>query len=244
VRIDPAEYGERWAESYDELFPAFPDQDDCIAFLTRLAAGGSALELAIGTGRVALPLIEQGVEVHGVDISEAMVDRLRAKPGGNAVPVYVGDFADVPVEGHFRLIYLVFNTFFALLTQEDQLRCFENVARHLDPAGAFVLECFLPDLTLFNRGQRVQALESSTDRIRVDVGRLDLVNQRIDSNHVVLSEAGTKMLPVHIRYAWPAELDLMAKLASMELRERWGGWAGQPFTSTSAKHVSVYQPVG
>jgi hypothetical protein len=155
----------------------------------------------------------------------------------------MGDFADVPVSGRFRLVYLVFNTLFALLTQEDQARCFENVAAHLEPGGAFVIECFLPDLTLFNRGQRVQAIEAGSDRVRLDVARLDVVNQRIDSNHVVLTDEGVKMLPIHIRYAWPAELDLMARAGGLKLRERWGGWSRQPFTSTSAKHVSVYEPV-
>jgi hypothetical protein len=171
-----------------------------------------------------------------------MLARQRAKPGGNAVPVYVGDFAEVPVTGRFKLVYLVFNTLFALLTQDDQLRCFENVGKHLEPEGAFVIECFHPDLGRFNRGQRVDSIESSSERVRLDVSRLDLAEQRIDSNHVVLSEKGIRMLPVHVRYAWPAELDLMARLAHLRLRERWGGWAREPFTSASPKHISVYEP--
>ena len=243
------EYGERWAHLYDEIFPSFPDQQDCIDALAELAGGDSTgaagarvLELAIGTGRIALPLIEKGVNVEGVDVSEPMVARLRAKPGGDRVKVTMGDFADVPAEGRFRLVYIVFNTLFALLTQEDQLRCFENVAAHLEPDAAFVLECFHPDLSLFDRGQHIRTEESRTDRLRLTASRLDLAAQRIDSNHLILDEGSYEMLPIHIRFSWPAELDLMARLAGLRLRHRWGGWKGQPFTSESRKHVSIYEP--
>ena len=240
---EATEYGERWAAVYDEIFPAFADQEDCVATLAELASGGRVLELAIGTGRVALPLLERGVQLEGLDVSEAMVARLRAKPGGEQVRVTMGDLADVPVEGRFRLIYIVFNTFFALLTQEEQVRCFENVAARLEPAGAFALECFHPDLSLYNQGQMVRTEESKTDRVRLTVSRLDLATQRIESNHLILSGGSYEMLPIHIRFAWPAELDLMARLAGLRLRHRWGGWQGQPFTSDSRKHVSVYEPI-
>ena len=236
------EYGELWANVYDQIFPAFADQEDCIEALAEMAGGGRVLELAIGTGRVALPLIESGVDVEGVDVSEPMVAKLRNKPGGDRVKVTMGDFADVPVEGRFRLVFVVFNTLFALVTQEDQLRCFENVAAHLEPGGAFVLECFHPDLTLYDRGQHVRTEESTTDRVRLTLSRLDLAAQRIDSNHLILSAGSYEMLPVHIRFAWPAELDLMARLAGLRLRQRRGGWKGQPFTSESRKHISVYEP--
>lgn len=236
------EYGERWAHVYDEIFPAFPDQDDCVDALAELAAGGRVLELAIGTGRVALPLLERGVNVEGVDVSEPMVSRLRAKPGGDRIRVTMGDFAELPVEGRFHLVYIVFNSLFALLTQDDQLRCFRNVAAHLEPGSAFVLECFHPDLSLFDHNQHTRTDDSRTDRVRVTFSRLDLAAQRIDSNHAIFGAGSYEMLPIHIRFAWPAELDLMARLAGLRLRSRWGGWKGQPFTSASTKHISIYEP--
>jgi len=242
VSPDATEYGARWAALYDEIFPSFLDQEESVAFLAGLAGDGRALELAVGTGRIALPLRERGVEVEGVDVSEAMVERLRAKPGGQEIKVTMGDFAEVPVEGSFRLVYIVFNTLFALLTQEEQLRCFQSVAGHLERGGAFVLECFHPDLSLYSHGQMVRTEESRTDRVRLTVSRLDLAAQRIDSNHLILTGASTEMLPIHIRFAWPAELDLMARLAGLRLRERWGGWSRQPFNSGSTKHISVYEP--
>ena len=238
---DSAEYGERWADVYDQVFPSFADQDDCISLLAEMAAGGKALELAIGTGRIALPLAARGVDVEGVDISPAMVAKLRAKPGGDGIKVTIGDFADVPVEGRFRLIYITFNTLFALLAQEQQLRCFSSVAGHLEPGGAFVTECFFPNPRLLARGNWTDTIEAGGPKLRLTFSRADVSAQRIDSSYVELTDAGARLLPIHIRYAWPAELDLMARLAGMRLQDRWGGWARQPFTSTSAKHVSVYR---
>jgi hypothetical protein len=202
--------------------------------------GGPVLELAIGTGRLALPLAEHGLVVHGIDASEQMVARLRAKRGGEAIPVTIGDFADVPVEDSYRLIFIAFNTLFALLTQEDQLRCFANVAKHLSDDGVFAVEAFFPDLARFDRHQRTQTTWVDAGRVLLDASRHSPVEQRVDSQHVVITEAGTKLYPVSLRYAFPSELDLMARLAGLELRERWGSWRRDPFTAESGRHVSVY----
>ena len=198
------------------------------------------LELAVGTGRLALPLVERGLEVHGIDASERMVEKLRAKPGGDAIPVTMGDFADVGVEGEYRLIFIAFNTLFALLTQDDQLRCFANAAKHLMDDGLFVVEAFRPDLGRFDRGQRTNVFRVDAEQVMLDASRHDPLEQRVDSQHVVITEAGTKLYPVSIRYAFPSELDLMARLAGLELRERWGSWKREPFTADSNRHVSVY----
>jgi SAM-dependent methyltransferase len=236
-----ASYGDRWADIYDQVHGGFPDQEASISFLADLAEEGPALEFAIGTGRVALPLRARGVDVHGLDASEAMVARLRAKPGGEAVSVTIGDMAETQVEGRFSLVYLIFNSLFGLLTQEQQVRCFANAARHLQPGGAFVIEAFVPDLSRFDRNQRVAAMDVQDDSIQLEVARHDRVPQRIHVQHVWLAESGIRMRPVQLRYAWPPELDLMARLAGLGLRERWGGWNREPFTEASQKHVSVYE---
>jgi SAM-dependent methyltransferase len=211
-----------------------------VEILAELARGGPALELAIGTGRIALPLASRGIEVHGIDASEQMVAKLREKPGGGAIPVTMGDFADMAVDGEYRLIYVVFNTFFALLTQDDQLRCFANAAMHLGVDGVFVIEVFVPDLTRFDRSQRVQTNSVSTTEVNLDASRHDALAQRVDSVHVVISESATRLYPVSLRYALPSELDLMARLAGLELKDRWGGWHREPFGAGSPRHVSVY----
>lgn len=238
---DSATYGQLWASIYDEewrdVFPA----DATVALLQELAGKGPALELAIGTGRIALPLAESGVEVHGIDISEAMIAKLRSKPGGDAIPVTVGDFADVAVDGDYPLIFVVFNTFFALTTQEEQVRCFRNVAAHLRPGGVFVIEAFVPDLTRFDRHQRVWAQRVRLDAVALEASRHDPVAQQVTSQLILLSQEGAKLYPVHIRYAYPSELDLMAQLAGLELRARYGGWDKEPFTSDSPSHVSLYE---
>jgi SAM-dependent methyltransferase len=198
------------------------------------------LELAIGTGRLALPLAERGLEVRGIDASEAMVAKLREKPGGDRIPVTMGDFADVGVEGSYSLIFIGFNTFFALLTQEDQLRCFANVAEHLARGGVFALEAFFPDLARYDRGQRVNVIRLNPDEVMLDASLHDPVGQRVEAEHIVITEQGIRLYPVNLRYAFPAELDLMARLAGLELKERWGGWGREPFTADSPRHVSVY----
>jgi SAM-dependent methyltransferase len=240
----PATYGDRIADIYDrwvEDAGIGAGTDDAVAFIAELAGDGPALELGIGTGRIALPLAARGVGVHGVDASERMVAELRAKPGGADIPVTMGDFADVPVDGSYRLIYIPFNTLFALLTQEDQARCFRSAAQHLAAGGAFLIDAFVPDLSRFDRGQRVQATLVESDRVLLDVSMHSPAAQTVVSTHVMLTESGSRLFPVRLRYAWPSELDLMAQLAGMRLRERWGGWHREPFTDESVKHVSVYE---
>ncbi len=231
-------YDEQCADVYDQWFSAFEER--AVERLAVLAGGGRALELGIGTGIVALPLAARGVVVEGVDSSEAMVARLRAKPGGDRVRVWMGNFADVGVEGKFSLIFIVYNTFFALQTQEEQVRCFRNVAEHLDEGGVFVVETFVPDAALLGGGD-VRATFVTAGRVGLKVSRHDPVGQKLRSQHVVFTDGGVRLFPVEVRYVWPAELDLMARLAGLRLRERWAGWGREEFNSESAKHISVYE---
>jgi len=239
---DARTYGDRIAGVYDELYGELFDDDGAVARLVELAGDGRALELAIGTGRIALPLKERGVEVTGIDISEAMVAKLRAKPGGTDIPIVIGDIAEIDVDGHFGLVFVVFNTLFALTTQEDQVRCFANVARHLTDGGVFVVEAFVPDSTRFTRHQTVRVDSLGTDRVHLEASRHNPVTQTVNSQHIVLTEGKpVEMYPVSIRYSYPSEMDLMARLAGLRLRDRWGGWNGEPFVSESKFHVSVYE---
>jgi len=235
-----ATYGDRIASIYDELHPATSAVDATVAFLSDLAGNGKALELAICTGRIALPLARRGVMVDGIDASERMIEKLHAKPGGTDIAVTMGDFADVSVAGSYALIYVVFNTFFALLTQERQIECFRNVASHLEPGGTFVIEAFVPDLTRFRNDGNVSAVSVGVDSVRLDVSRHDPVLQRVDASHVLIAGSGVEVYPVSLRYAWPAELDVMAQLAGLRLVERWDDWERQPFTTRSPMAVSVY----
>jgi hypothetical protein len=232
-------FGAEVADSYDDAPRG--DEAAAVAFLEHLAHGGPALGLAIGTGRIGLPLAERGIRVDGVEISRDIVARLRPKPGGDQIAVTVGDFADVPVQGDYRLIFVVFNTLFNLLTQDDQVRCFENVAAHLTDDGVFVVETMVPTyLARLRDDQYVDAEAIGVDEVRLDVGRHDPVTQTLDESHVVLTREGVRLYPIVARYAWPSELDLMARIAGLRLRERWGGWQGEPFTAASRLHVSVY----
>lgn len=236
-------YGDRIAGVYDEFYRPV-DISERVDFLEVLADGGRALELGIGTGTFALPLAARGVEVHGIEISEAMVEQLRAKEGGAGMPITVGDFADVGVEGTFSLIFVIFNTFFMLTEQEEQIRCFENVASHLDESGVFLVHAFVPDVTIFDRGRHVSGDLADLASVRMDVSIHDSMNQVVDFRHISLTEAGIRMYPGRLRYAWPSELDLMARLAGLRLRERWADWRRSPFTSRSRSHVSVYERAG
>jgi SAM-dependent methyltransferase len=240
---DPAEYGDRIADVYDEWHGQRDQVGPVVEFLAAWAAGGPALELGIGTGRIALPLAARGIQVDGIDASARMVERLRAKPGGAYLAVNVGDFVDVPAPGGpYRLVYVVFNTFFVLLTQEDQVRCFASVAAHLRPGGAFVMEAFVPDPTLYDRGQqrvRVDGFDQGATRLSATLH--DQASQRLRARHMVLAGTGIQTYPVELRYAWPSELDLMARLAGMTPAARWDGWERHPFTSASRSHVSVWQ---
>lgn len=238
---DAATYGEHIAEVYDQ-WPRLPDDtEETVAFLVEQAVGGPTLELGIGTGRVALPLAVRGIAVQGIEASAAMLARLRAKPGGDAIPVHLGDFADVAVPGLFPLVYAVFSTFFALPSQQAQVRCFANVAAHLPPGGSFVIEAFVPDPSRFDRGQRTETLRIATKAVYLASSRHDPVEQRVWGQTILVEEAGIRLYPIQVRYAWPSELDLMARLAGLRLHERWGGWTGEPFTAVSRRHVSVYR---
>ena len=238
---DAATYGDRIAEVYDEWFAVPSDTEETVGFLSELAGAGPVLELGIGTGRVALPLAQRGHAVHGVDASEAMVEKLRAKAGGESIPVSIGDFAELDIEGEFSLVYVVFNTFFALLSQEDQVRCFASVGRRVREGGVFVIEAFVPDMTRWDRGQRIETRHVGDASVVLDAAVHDPVGQRVASSHLHFSLDGVEMYPVRLRYAWPSELDLMARLAGLRLRERWGGWRREPFEASSIKHVSVYE---
>jgi Methyltransferase domain len=236
---DAASYGDRVADVYDGLFHP-PDTDAAVTCLAELAASGPALELAIGTGRLALPLARRGVAMSGIDASEAMVAKLRAKPDGEHIPVTIGDFADVDVDGRFSLIFIAYNTFFVLLDPTVQQQCFERVAAHLDRGGRFVVEGFVPDPGRFERGQNVEVTRIALDYAVLSVSRHDAATQRVDSLLVRVSDDGVRTWPVRLRYSYPSELDLMAERAGLRLEHRWGGYGRQPFTGDSVKHVSVY----
>jgi SAM-dependent methyltransferase len=237
---EPSTYGHKIAGVYDELYGRMFDNEGCVEFLRAKARGGHALELAIGTGRIAIPLKASGVQVHGIDISEEMVAKMRAKPGAEDIPVTMGDFADVDVQGRFELVYILFNTFFGLTTQDEQVRCFHNVAEHLTPDGVFVVEAFIPDLTRFQRHQSTSVVDVQVDRVQLDASRHDPVNQLVQSQHVFLEEGDTRLYPVSLRYAYPPEMDLMARLARLSLTERWEDWRNGAFNSDSKSHISVY----
>ncbi len=235
---DISTYGERCADAYDDLYPTY--EEATIATLVELAHAGRVLELGIGTGRIALPLAMKGVEIHGIDASPAMIAQLQAKPGGQNIPVTLGNFADVGVEDKYALIFVVFNTFYCLLSQEEQVRCFHNVARHLSKDGVFLLEAFVPDVTRFSGAQSVRATQVTIEMVNLDVSLHDRLQQRVTAQHVLITEEGIHFYPIEIRYAWPSELDLMAQLAGLRLLHRWGSWQQEPFTSNSEKHISVY----
>ncbi|HEY8411566.1 MAG TPA: class I SAM-dependent methyltransferase [Pyrinomonadaceae bacterium] len=232
-------YGERVAGVYDEWYSEHDPH--AIDALADLAGRGKALELGIGTGRIAVPLAASGVDVQGIDAAESMISRLRSKPGGERIKVTPGNFAEVPVDEKFSLVYIVFNTFFALSSQEEQVQCFRNVAAHLAPGGCFVIEAFVPDVTRFTGGQVNWATKVTVDEVQLDVGQHDPATQRVVSQKVVITDGSVRLYPVQIRYCWPSELDLMAQLAGLKLRERWSNWKREPFTSDSGQHISIYE---
>ena len=241
---DPADgyFGEHVARVYDDS----PNQEfkaetvaATVDLLTGLAAGGRALELAVGTGRIAVPLAQRGVSVHGIDMSRAMVARMRAKPGAEAIGVTIGDIATTRVEGSFSLVYLVFNTIMNLTTQEAQVACFRNVAAHLAPGGCFVIEVHVPQLRRLPPGQDVVPYHVSQTRWAFDV--YDTATQTMSSNYITVENGRGEYRSIPFRYAWPAEFDLMARIAGLRLRERWADWDRSPFTAESGKHVSVWE---
>jgi SAM-dependent methyltransferase len=239
-------FGERVAARYDfsEADMFAPEVvDPIVDLLAELAGDGAALELGIGTGRIALPLVRRGVPVHGIDLSEAMVAQLLVKPDAEEIDVTIGDFATTTVDGRFTVAYLVFNTIMNLTTQTEQVACFRNVAAHLEPGGSFVVEVGVPQLQRLPPGETVRAFAIGATRLGFD--EFDVVTQGLVSHHYRVSGDALEVNAVPFRYVWPAELDLMAQLAGMELRERWGGWQGEPFTSESTAHVSVWSlPAG
>ena len=215
------------------------DEDVAADFLADLAGDGRALELAIGTGRIAVPLMDRGVPVDGIEQSQAMADRLLAKRPDTRVTL--GDMADADAPGDgYRLVFLVFNTIGNLLTQDAQVRCFRNASRHLAHDGVFVVENFVPTAHLDGRSQFVEAESVTAGEVVLDVNRYDPVTQLLAENHVHISAAGIRMGPIAQRLTFPSELDLMARLAGLRLAQRWGGFAGEPFTARSERHVSVY----
>jgi SAM-dependent methyltransferase len=212
-----------------------------VAFLGRLAGRRDALEFAVGTGRIALPLARAGVRVEGIELSQHMVDRMREKSGGNEIEVTIGDMSRVTTGRTYGLVYLVYNTIGNLLTQDDQVRCFENAARHLADDGVFALECRVPTAPSRPGHQFVDAERVGVDHVGLDVCRYDPVTQILDENHVDISADGIVLSPIRLRLANPPEFDLMARIAGLRLRERWGGWNGEPYTAASWRHVSVYE---
>lgn len=236
-------FGEEVAARYDD--PSDPAFDpDLIAatvdFLAGLAGDGRALELGVGTGRIAVPLAARGVRVHGIDLSTAMVARLRAKPGAEEIGLTIGDFATTVVEGTFSLAYLVFNTIENLTTQDEQVACFENVGRHLEPGGCFVVEVGVPDLQRLPFGERIRPFHVGETHLGFD--EYEVAGQGMISHHFFTEGDGRwERKSVPFRYVWPAELDLMARLGGLRLRERWTGWTREPFTATSTRHVSVWE---
>jgi SAM-dependent methyltransferase len=236
--FDELTYGERIAEFYDRFYPAV--DESALDLLEELARGGQVLELGIGTGRIALPLHQRGVRIKGIDASPAMIEKLLAKPGGSEIEVVQGSFMDLPIEGQFSLIFIAFNTLYALLTQADQIHCLRNVAAHLSENGLFLVEAFVPDLTRFARGQNVSVVDMDEGQVRIDVSQHDPVRQQVTSQHLLITEDGVRMFPVTLRYIWPSELDLMAHIAGLQLKHRWGGWEKEPFEAGSGRHISVY----
>jgi SAM-dependent methyltransferase len=242
VQNDDGYFDERVAVRYDDSAAEMFDPavvEPVVDLLVELAGNGRALELGIGTGRIALPLAQRGVPVHGIELSNAMAARLRAKPGGEEIGVTIGDFATTTVDGTFAVAYLVFNTIMNLTTQAAQVACFRNVAAHLEPGGCFVIEVGVPELQRLPPGETLRAFHVSETRWGLD--EYDVARQGLTSHHFEIVDGRLERLSIPFRYAWPAELDLMAQLAGMRLRERWSGWKREPFTSDSRKHVSVWE---
>lgn len=239
---DDGYFDERIAARYDassaEMFDAGV-VEPVVDFLADLAGGGRALELGVGTGRIALPLARRRVPVHGIELSAAMVARLRAKPGGAKIEVTIGDFATTAVGGRFTVAYLVFNTIMNLTTQAAQVACFRNVAAHLEPGGCFVIEVAVPDLQRLPPGETIRPF--TVDEAKLGFDQYDIAEQRLTSHHLELVDGRWERFSLPFRYVWPAELDLMAELAGMKLRQRWSGWKREPFTSDSRCLVAVWE---
>jgi SAM-dependent methyltransferase len=240
MSTDDRTYNEACADVYDQWFGSC--EEAAIDRLAELAGSGRVLELGIGSGLIALPLAARGIDLQGIDFSPAMVAKLRAKPGGEAIPVTMGNFADVGVEGEFSLIFVVYNTLFALQSQDEQVRCFQNAAAHLTPDGVFVVEVFVPQSANFSAGLKLTGV--TDERIRLKASEHDPVGQRLKSQHIVIRNQEIRLFPVEVRYAWPAEMDLMARIAGLRLRHRWSDWDRGEIGPNSERHISVYEKIG
>ena len=242
TEFDPTAYGASGiADEYDDLYAGHWETDAAVDRLAELADGGSVLELGIGTGRLALPLVERGIEVHGIDGSAEMVAKLRQKPGGDRIPVVIGDFAHGDAGRGFALVVLAVNTIFALPDQQAQVDCFRNAARHLAPSGRFVIEAWVPDIGAFHHNRLVRPRIVRPDKVSIEVAELDPVEQTMRTTQAVFSEGSVRLYPANHRYAWPAELDLMAQMAGLHREARWADWSGTPLTADSQAHVTVYR---
>ncbi len=239
MEFAPDTFGTLYADEYDARHNP-GTTDESVALISALAGNGRILELAIGTGRMALPLAARGHDIAGVEGSPAMVAKLRAKPGGAGIPVVIGDMADVPVEGRFNHIFLVFNTLFNLTTQAAQIRLFANVREHLAPGGSFLVETFVPDFSGFHENQRMKVRTMDMQSLRFEAVLHDPVAQTLTHQRVRVEDGVAALSPLVLRYAYPAELDLIARLVGLNLTDRWGDWQRGPFTATSRMHVSVY----
>ena len=238
-------FDERIARRYETYWPHLFEPaaiEPVVGFLADLARGGTALELGIGTGRIALPLSRRGVRVHGIEISPAMVAQLRARPGGTDISVTIGDFAATTTDGQFELVYLLRNTIENLTTQDEQVACFRNVAAQLKPGGCFVIEVEVPTLQRLPPGETVRAFTLTPEHLGFD--EYDVATQALTSHHYWIIDGALEVFSAPFRYVWPAELDLMARLAGLTLRERWSTWQREPFTSDSTAHISVWQKPG
>ena len=235
-------FDERIAATYEAKWPELFERavvEPAVSFLADLARPGAALELGIGTGRLALPLSQRGIRVHGIELSPAMAARLRAKPDTDGIGLTIGDFATATVSETFRLAYLVRNTIMNVTTQDGQVECFRNAAAHLEPGGCFVIEVIVPELQRLPPGETVRAFTVTPRHLGFD--EYDIAAQGVISHHYWVDNGEFETFSAPFRYAWPAELDLMARLAGMTLRERWSDWNREPFTSDSTSHISVWQ---
>jgi len=241
-----ARFDEWLAQRYEKLWPELFDPlliDRTVDFLAGLAGAGAALELGIGTGRIAVPLSRRGVRVHGIELSPAMAEQIGAREGGSAIGVTIGDLASAAVGRTFRLVYLLRNTITNLTTQDAQVEAFRNAAAHLEPGGRFVIENYVPELRRLPPGETVHVFARTPDHLGFE--EYDVANQIAVSHHHWQIDGQPATFSSPHRYVWPAELDLMARLAGLTLRERWSGWGREPFTAESRSHISIWQkPTG
>lgn len=238
--FDPAQYGRSAAADYDRLYAGL-DTSDAAGTLAQLAAGGPVVEFGIGTGRLALALAERGLTVHGIDGSPDMVSALRGKPGGERIPVVTGDFSKVTAGTDFALAFLAINTIYALPSQDAQVECFRNAARHLRPGGYFVVEAWVPDVGAFRNGTALRPVQIHGQHVELEAARIHPVDQTMLTTKVHLSGEGIRLIPANHRYAWPSEMDLMARLAGMRLVHRWENWKREPFRDESTTHISAWE---